>query len=274
MRVVSSRDGDLFSQFDNFNEEIGANEAATSDNIRSTSLHKMLITNHEAANRGKIKGQLQLQDMFGFCKTFKKVTKNLGFRITYKTANLQDIICTTISTATQIIVTINSLYLFVPFLIPTTETQLMFNESFQNNYRIFFDEWYTERRILTDQIFQVDIGSGQSVNRPKYLICAHQTEARSALPNKRNNISRFDNINVRKYFGENDGQRYPRDSVLTNYAENDYIDQNRDLKLFYKEHVGEELLEPFISYTDMKNKDPIQVIDLRYQADHITPKKI
>ena len=150
----------------------------------------------------------------------------------------------------------------------------MFNESIQNNYRLFFDEWYTEHRIVTDQIFQLDIGSAQSVSSPEYLICTHQTEARSGLPNKRNNISRFDNINVRKYFIEIDGQRYPRDSVLTNYAENDYIDQYRDLKLFYKEYVGEELLNHFVFYTDMKDKYPIQVIDLRYQADHITPKKI
>ena len=106
MRLVSSRDGDLLSQFDNINEEIGANEAATSDNIRSTSLNKMLITNHEAANRGKIKGQLPLKHIFGFCKTFKKVTKNLGFRITFKTANLQDIIYTTIAAAIPINVTI------------------------------------------------------------------------------------------------------------------------------------------------------------------------
>ena len=44
--------------------------------------------------------------------------------------------------------------------------------------------------------------------------------------------------------------------------------------MFYKEYVGEELLNPFISYPDMKDKYPIQVIDLRFQADHITPKKI
>ena len=274
MRVISSSDGDLLSQFDNINEQVGADDAATADNIRSTSLNKMLITNHKNANRGKIKGQLPLEHIFGFCKTFKKVTKNLGFRITLKTANLQDIIYTTIAAATPINITINSLDLFVPFLIPTTETQLMFNESIQNNYRIFFDDWYSERRIVTDQIFQIDIGSAQSVDSPKYMICSHQTEARSALPNKRNNISRFDNINERKYFVEIDGQRYPRDSVLTNYGENDYIDQYRDLKLFYKEYVGEELSTPFISYTDMKNKYPIQVIDLRFPADHITPKKI
>ena len=113
MRLVSRRDGDLLSQFDIINEQIGANEAAKSDNIRSTFLNKMLITTHgEDANRGKIKGQLPVEHIFGFCK---KVTKNLGFRITFKTANLQDIIYTTIAAGTQINVTINSLlflYLF------------------------------------------------------------------------------------------------------------------------------------------------------------------
>ena len=234
----------------------------------------MLIDNHENdPNRGKIEGQLPLEHLFGFCTTFEKVPKNLGFRITFKTANLQDIIYTSMADADQIDVTINSLYLFVPILIPTPETQLMFNESIQNNYRIFFDEWCTERRIVTDQIFQVDIGSAQSVSSPRYLICAHQTADRSAQPNKRNNISGFDNISVRKYFIEIDGQRYPRDSLLTNYTKIDYIDQYRDLKLFYEEYFGKEILSPFVSYTDRKNKHPIQVIDLRFQADHIAPKK-
>ena len=31
-------------------------------------------------------------------------------------------------------------------------------------------------------------------------------------------------------------------------------------------------MTPFISYIDMKTKYPIEVIDLRHQSDHITPK--
>ena len=52
----------------------------------------MLINNHIDANKSKIKGNLYLEDVSGFCKTFKKVTKNLGFHLMFKTANLQDII--------------------------------------------------------------------------------------------------------------------------------------------------------------------------------------
>ena len=102
----------------------------------------------------------------------------------FKTANLQDIIYT--SMADDIDVTINSLYLHIPNLIPSVETQLMFNEATQNNYKISFDEWYTERRIITDLLVQHDIGSAQNVIQPKYLICAHQTNLRTATPDKKN----------------------------------------------------------------------------------------
>ena len=44
--------------------------------------------------------------------------------------------------------------------------------------------------------------------------------------------------------------------------------------MFYKEYVGEELLNPFLSYPDMKTKYPIHVKDFRFQVDQITPKKI
>ena len=38
------------------------------------------------------------------------------------------------------------MYLFIPNLLPAVETQLMFNEPTQNNYKISFDEYFTERR--------------------------------------------------------------------------------------------------------------------------------
>ena len=125
----------------------------------------MLLNNHTDANRGKIKGYLYLEDIFGFCKTFKKVTKNLSFHLMFKTNDLQDIIYT--SMTDDINVTINNLYLYVPNLIPSVETQVMFNEATQNNYKISYDEGLTERRIISDMITHLDIGSSQNVQRLK-----------------------------------------------------------------------------------------------------------
>ena len=143
----------------------------------------MLTNNHTDANKGKIKGYLYLEDVFGFCKTFKKVTKNLGFHLILKTADLQDIISTTMDD--DINKTITSLYLFIPHLIPILEIQLMFNEATQNKYRKSFDEWYTDKRLISDMIAQVDIGSAQQVNSPKYLIRAHQTTDRLNIADKK-----------------------------------------------------------------------------------------
>ena len=170
-------------------------------------------------------------------------------------------------------VTINKLYPNVPKLIPSVETQVMFNEATQNSYEISYDEWFTERRIISDTNIQLDIGSSQNVHSPKCLIDAHQTKDRIDGAISTKNVAIFDNLDLRKYYIEIDGQRYPRDSSLMNYEQNDYIEQYKDLKLFFKEYIGEELLSPFISYPDMKTKYPIEIIDLRHQADHITPKK-
>ena len=186
--------------------------------------------------------------------------------------DLQDIVFTTL--ANDITVTINSLYLFVPQLIPNTQTQVMFNEAIMNNCPITFDSWYTERKISNDgRELQVDIGSAQGINSPKYLIAAFQTLARTTA-NKAQNPAIFDRNHVKKYFVEIDDIRYPKDGVLINFEENSYLDQYRDLKLFYKEYVGEEFLQPYISYSNMKYRYPIQIIDLRQQVDHLTPKKI
>ena len=275
MKVISNKDDDLLFQFGNINEnDIPLLEILTDlpVQIRDTPHQKMLIDNDLDANKGKIKGYLYLEDIFGFCKTFKKVTKSLGFHLMFKTVNLQDIIFT--SMEDEINVTFNSLYLYIPNLIPSVETQLMFNEATQSIYKISFDEWYTERRIISDYLIQHDIGSAQNVIQPKYLICAHQTNLRTTTPDKKVNIAIFDNMDNRKNYVEIDGQRYPRDSILINYEENDYIQQYKDSKLFWKEYIGEPILNPFISYTDMKTKYPIEIIDLKHQSDHITPKKI
>ena len=144
----------------------------------------------------------------------------------------------------------------------------------QNICKLSYDDWYTEKRIITDSEYQVDIGSAQSVNSTKCLICAHQTDTRSNIPYKLEITAIFDQLDAGKNFVEIDGQLYQRDSVFINYTANDYIDQYGDLKKFYKEYVGEELMSPFISYPDMTTNYPSQVIDLRFQIDHNIPREV
>ena len=76
MRIISNKDGDLLSQFDNINENgipVLERLATLSTQIQSTSHQKMLMNNHTDANKGKVKGYLYLDDIVGFCKSFKEV---------------------------------------------------------------------------------------------------------------------------------------------------------------------------------------------------------
>ena len=152
--------------------------------------------------------------------------------------------------------------------------QKMCNDSIKKSSTLSFHSWSTDRKTVDTLLQnQVDIGSAQNNNSPKYLIVAHQTTLRIGAPNKTENIAIFDDLNVRKYHVGIDGVKYPRDGVGFDYNSYDYVDQYRDLKLLYKEYVGKELLNSFISYTDMKNKHLIKVIELRFQVDHFDPKK-
>ena len=76
MRAISNKDGDFLSQFDNLFENVIPILEQLADlpvQIRDTLHQKMLINNHTNAKKGKIKEYLYLEDIFGFCKTFKKV---------------------------------------------------------------------------------------------------------------------------------------------------------------------------------------------------------
>ena len=99
MRLLTSKNSDLSSCFDK-----NGQNALDDDNP----LKQFLYNNHAIeAKKGKIRGHLPLEQIFGFCKTFKKITKNLGFHLTFSKNDLQYIILTAI--ATDINVTINSL---------------------------------------------------------------------------------------------------------------------------------------------------------------------
>ena len=104
----------------------------------------------------------------------------MGFPLMFKTAVLQDIISP--SMALDLNVTI--INFFILLLIPSVETQLMFNEATQNNYKTSYDEYYAGRRLISDMNVQKDIGLAQQVSSPEYLICAHQTPTRADTPKK------------------------------------------------------------------------------------------
>ena len=86
MRALTSKDGDLLSHSDNNNEK------NTLINFKRMPFKQMLIDdNTEASNKDKIEPHLPLEHINGFCKTFKKITKNLAFHLKMETNDIQNI---------------------------------------------------------------------------------------------------------------------------------------------------------------------------------------
>ena len=126
---------------------------------------------------------------------------------------------------------------------------------------------------MSDMIVQVDLGSAQQVNSPKFSI-SHQTQDRTNVPVKKVKTATFDNLDLRKNYVEINGQRYPRYSLPIYYEDRKYIEQYKDLNLFFKDFMGEPILNLFKTHPDVKTKHPKGIMDLRHQPDHITSKKL
>ena len=156
---------------------------------------------------------------------------------------------------------------------------MIFSEAISQTFTLSYESRTTDRKPARE--FHLDISSASNIISPLYIIAVHQKTQRPDPANPANNLSNnrfknaiFDHVDVRKYYSEIDGIRYPKNPVMVNFEEDNYLEQYKDLKLFYKEYVGESMLSPIRSYDKMKNYYPIQIIDLRFQVDHTSPKRI
>ena len=172
MRILTQKDGDLLSYFDKIDK--------TEAGINNSTLKHMLIDSHTIEdNKGKIRANLPLEHIFGFCKTFKKITKGIGNELQLKTSNeKQNILYTTLG-SNDVNVTINIIYLYIPCLIPSAQMQQIFSEAIRENFTLSFDALVTDRKpVNTVNEYQLNKGSASNVNIPLYLIVSHQKTQR------------------------------------------------------------------------------------------------
>ena len=252
MRLVTQKDAGL-STYLGIIEKSGAG-------IYNSSLKQVLINTHTDANKGVIRGHLPLEYIFGFCKLSKNITEGFGFELVLRATNRKRDILYTTSGDEDVNVTVNNISLFIPQIIPSPEPQVYFNEPISESFTLSYESWTTDRKpIDAAKEFQIDFSSASNSNSPIHLIAAHQltqwpdpTDPTINLSTRRFNNAIFDHAKVRKYYVEIDGIRYPKKPIKNNYAEINYLDQYRDIKLFYKKHVGKPVLYPIISYGKMK----------------------
>ena len=137
----------MLSYFDEIRE--------SQNGMKGSSLNQVLTDNHEqVADSGRITSQLPFGNLFRFCKTSRKITKNLCFHLNLRNAYLQDVIHKTIGDINK--TKLRTFHLFVPEINPVPATQTMFNESIKTSFTLPFDSWTTDRRtvdtVVDDQL--------------------------------------------------------------------------------------------------------------------------
>ena len=173
---------------------------------------------------------MPVEYIFGFCASFKKIAKELGFESDQRKSNrIRDILYTTLGDE-NVNVTIKSISLFIPQPIPSPETQVYFNEAILKSFTLSYGSWTTDRKpVDTAKKFQINISSASNDNSPLHLIAAHQFSQRVdptiILSSNRFSNAIFDHTKVRKDYVEMDGVRYPKNPIMVNYEENNYHDQ-------------------------------------------------
>ena len=116
MRLLTHRGGDLSTYFDIIDRiECGVN---------ISSLKQILNNNHTEDNRSFIGDRLLLKSRFRVCKSFKKVTRCLGFELELKESTRKRNIIHTIPGVRVVNVTIGRLSLDTPTIIASPETPI------------------------------------------------------------------------------------------------------------------------------------------------------
>ena len=95
MRTLTIKDGDILSHFDKIDESEAEIE-------KISPKHHLIISHDVAADKTEFKRQKLPERNFGFCRTFEKNTKHLGFHLTFKTTDLQDFVYTTLGDNTKV----------------------------------------------------------------------------------------------------------------------------------------------------------------------------
>ena len=108
-------------------------------------------------------------------KSFRKITKGVGFELDHKTSNRKQVILYTTLGDNDVNVTINCINNYIPSLFRNTETQVFFNKAIRKPFTLSNESWTTHRKPNdTAREFQIDINSASNINSPFYLIAAHQ----------------------------------------------------------------------------------------------------
>ena len=137
---------------------------------------------------------------------------------------------------------------------------------------------YIERSISTKTVnsnnnWTFELGVEAGIDIPIDVIVGFQSAARLS-PDQTQNNGVFDQLDIIGASLKVGSERYPDNEMSLDYNINKYSDAYRELKKFKKEYIGEQSLNPYITYKEFKDLYNIYVFDIRNQKAHLSAQQL
>lgn len=130
------------------------------------------------------------------------------------------------------------------------------------HYRLGFKKWQClEERNISKNNLRINVSNNYKDNDPpKFIFVQFQT---NRLDNQSSDASRFDNCNVKNYWVEINGKRYPNEMQNIDFNNLTYAQAYEDLmeykKTYYKSNEDQPLM--YVYKTDFRNKKTVLAIN-------------
>ena len=196
-----------------------------------------------------------LKDIFGFAECQEKATYGLGYKLTL-TRNEDDAVIDKAGGIAEVRTRIDHIHWSVPQYTPSIQQQSTLSKQFLSKTPT--ELRYVERSVFMKEVnnqnlWNVELGSHENMNVPIWIIIGFQQRDRHDSQNLNNDtfcrlpvVSAQCNIGVGKY---------PDNSILLNYDNDDYSQGYHQIKEAFKVLTKDDILQPYISEGDFRTSN-------------------
>ena len=224
--------------------------------------------------KGKYHVRIYLKDVFGFAEYHDKGTYELGYKLTL-TGNTNNAVLNKDNAINLGRITINGIEWYVPHYTPSIQQQSLLSKQIINKTPTEIK--YPERSVFmkevnTQNFWTFELGTQEGINIPAWIFVAFQQNDRQHDQNLNNDtFVRLPVISAQVVIGT---ERYPDNSLLLNYEDDDYSQGYGQIKEAFKALTKDNILQPYITDHDFRSSNDgndigynIYAFDIRYQKN-------
>ena len=231
------------------------------------------LTNNKT-QKGKNHVRIYLKDVFGFAEYQNKGTYGLGYKLTL-TRNTNNAVLNKDNAINLGRIKINAIEWYVPHYTPSIQQQSILSKQIINKTPTEIN--YPERSVFmkevnTQNFWTFELGTQEGIRIPSGIFVAVQQNYWQHDQNLNNDtFVRLPVISAQVVIGT---ERYPDNSILLNYADDDYSQGYGQIKEAFKASTKDNILQPYISDHDFRSSNDgndigynIYAFDIRYQKN-------